>query len=44
MEALSALLEMFDFDRRKMFDRTIELEVIVDRLTQHYRQNIKKHS
>lgn len=44
MEALSALLEMFDFDRRKMFDRTIELEVIVDRLTQHYRQKIKKHS
>ena len=44
MEALSSLLEMFDFERRNIFDRTIELEAIVDRLTQHYRQKIKKHS
>lgn len=38
MEALSSLLEMFDFERSNIFDRTIELEAIVDRLTQHYRQ------
>lgn len=43
MEALSALLEMFDLDRRKIFDKTIELEVIFDRLTQHYRQQNKNH-
>ena len=38
MEALTALLEMFDFERNKFTDTTIELEAIVNRLTQHYRQ------
>ncbi|PIV50511.1 MAG: hypothetical protein COS19_03975 [Flavobacteriaceae bacterium CG02_land_8_20_14_3_00_34_13] len=37
MEAVTALLEMFDFDRINN-DRSIDLEIIVDKLTQHYRQ------
>lgn len=40
VEAISSLLEMFDFERKGIFDKTIELETIIDRLTKHYR--IKK--
>jgi hypothetical protein len=38
MEAVTALLEMFDFDRKGINDKSIALEIIVDKLTQHYRQ------
>lgn len=38
MEAINSLLEMFDFDRKSVFDHTIELESIIRQLTQHYRQ------
>ena len=38
MEALSAVLELFDFDRNRRFDKSIDLEIVVDKLTQHYRQ------
>lgn len=38
IEAISSLLEMFDFERKNSFDRTIELESIIQQLTQHYRQ------
>lgn len=38
MEAVSALLEMFDFDRKCNNDKSIELEKIVENLTQHYRK------
>jgi hypothetical protein len=37
-EAVSALLEMFDFDRKCNNDKSIELEKIVENLTQHYRK------
>ena len=37
MEAVTALLEMFDFDRKGINDKSISLETIVDKLTQHYR-------
>ena len=37
MEAITALLEMFDFKRKYTFDRTIELDRIIQQLTQHYR-------
>jgi predicted house-cleaning noncanonical NTP pyrophosphatase (MazG superfamily) len=39
MEALSSLLEMFDFERKKVFDRTIELDTVIDRLSRHYKSN-----
>lgn len=38
MEAISALLEMFDFERKNLFDMNIELPEIIERVTQHYRQ------
>jgi hypothetical protein len=38
IEAISALVEMFDFERKNIFDKTIELETIIRQLTQHYRQ------
>lgn len=38
METVSALLEMFDFDRKDINDKSITLELLVDKLTQHYRQ------
>lgn len=38
MEAINSLLEMFDFDRKNTFDKTIELETIIRQLTNHYRQ------
>ena len=37
MEAVTALLEMFDFDRKGINDKSVSLETIVDKLTQHYR-------
>jgi hypothetical protein len=44
MEAVSSLHEMFDFNRTNNVDRKIELEEIVIRLTQHYRQkNAENH-
>lgn len=38
MEAINSLLEMFDFERKNNFDKTIELDAIIQKLTQHYRQ------
>ena len=35
-EAVSSLLEMFDFERKNLFDKNIELEIIVDKITRHY--------
>ena len=37
-EAVCSLLEMFDFERKKLFDKTIELESIIDKITRHYRK------
>ena len=39
IEAISSLLEMFDFERKNKFDKIVELETIIDRLTRHYRKN-----
>ncbi len=38
IEAISSLLELFDFGRKNNFDKTIELDTILRQLTQHYRQ------
>ena len=38
MESINALLEMFDFERKNTFDKTIELVSIIRQLTQHYRK------
>ena len=38
MEAINSLLEMFDFERKNIFDKTIELDTIILQLTQYYRQ------
>lgn len=38
IEAVTALLEMFDFDRKGFHDKSITLEMILENLTQHYRQ------
>ena len=38
MEAVTSLLEMFDFDRTKSFDNTITLDTIISRLTNYYRE------
>jgi len=35
-EAISALLEMFDFERKCVFDKDIELEKIIEKITRHY--------
>ena len=35
-EAVSSLLETFDFERKNLFDKNIELEIIVDKITRHY--------
>ena len=37
MEALAALLQMFDFERNNSINKTIELEMLIARLTQHYK-------
>jgi hypothetical protein len=44
IEALTSLLEMFDFERNKNIDKSIELETIVERLTHHYRQQFESYS
>ena len=38
IEAVTSLLEMFDFERKNTFDKSIELDTIIRKLTQHYRQ------
>jgi hypothetical protein len=37
MESISALMELFDFNRTSDFDRTVELEAIISRITEYYR-------
>lgn len=39
MEATSSLLEMFDFERKNVFDKNIELENVIDKITRHYLKN-----
>jgi hypothetical protein len=41
MEALTGLLQIFGIDENQLIDKTIELEAIIARLTQHYRQKNK---
>lgn len=36
-EALTSLLEMFDFDRQGNFAKTVTLETVIEKLTDHYR-------
>lgn len=36
IEAVSSLLEMFDFERKSQFDKNIELESIIDKISRHY--------
>lgn len=36
VEAISSLLEMFDFERNNIFDKNIELENIIEKITKHY--------
>ena len=38
IEAVAALLEMFDFDRKGFHDKSITLVMIIEKLTQHCRQ------
>lgn len=38
IEALSTLLEMFALQRKNTYDKTIELDTIIQQLTQHYRK------
>ena len=38
MESLSSVLEMFDLERKNNFDKTIELEIIIQKITQYYRE------
>jgi hypothetical protein len=37
-ETISSLIEMFDFERKCVYDKNIELESIIDKITKHYRQ------
>ena len=37
MESVTSLLEMFDFNRQGNFDKTVTLETIIEKLTEHYR-------
>ena len=37
MDALSALLELFDFERTGNFNKKIELDEIISKITVHYR-------
>lgn len=39
IEAVSFLLQMFDFERTNMFDKIVELESIIDKITRHYLKN-----
>ena len=36
-ESISSLLEMFDFERKNIYDKKIELDTIIRKLTEHYR-------
>lgn len=36
MEAISSLLQLFDFERKNVFDKNIELESIIDKIARHY--------
>jgi hypothetical protein len=38
MCAVTSLLEMFDFYRQNNFDKSVDLIVLVDRLTKHYKR------
>ncbi|MBE0663328.1 MAG: hypothetical protein IH597_12790 [Bacteroidales bacterium] len=38
IESLKSLLELFDFEQNKTVDKDIELEIIIDRITKHYRK------
>lgn len=38
MEAVSSLLEMFDFERKNIPDKEVELEMIIKNVTDHYRK------
>lgn len=38
MESISYLLELFDFERNNNVNKEIELEVIIDNITKHYRK------
>jgi hypothetical protein len=38
-EATSSLLEMFDFERKNIFDKSVQLESIIEKITKHYRQS-----
>ena len=42
MEAISSLIEMFDFERMKQFDKTIDLETIIENISRHYRAKSDK--
>lgn len=37
MESLSSILELFDFEQNKSVNKEIELENILEKLTEHYR-------
>lgn len=41
-EAISSLLEMFDLERKKLFDDTIELDTIINQLSRHYISDNRK--
>jgi hypothetical protein len=36
-ESINSLLEMFDFNRNNAFDNEITLDIIIERLTKHFR-------
>jgi hypothetical protein len=38
MESLSSILKVFNFERNVNIDREVELEVILERITKHYRK------
>ena len=37
MESLTSLLELFDFDKNNNVNKEIDLEIIVEKITEHYR-------
>lgn len=37
-ESISSIIEMFDFERKNDFDNETELETIIKKLTEYYRQ------
>ncbi|MBL7936675.1 MAG: hypothetical protein JNM51_12790 [Bacteroidia bacterium] len=40
IEALHSIIEMFDFNRNNNFDKEIQFEQIIDKITTYYRNNI----